>query len=82
MDQLKQLVEGTIDFEGQRLVDKLNYLIITIGGIVSFLIGFLFQQIDYSLYSLAVTLVITEIVVVPPWKFYNQNTLTWQAPGN
>lgn len=80
MDSVRQIVEATIDFEGQKLVDKLSFQLLTFGVIVSFLIGFVCQRIEYSVYSLVATFVLTEIVVVFPWPAYNKNPVKWQLP--
>lgn len=36
MDQIRELLEATIDFEGQKLAEKLSYSLITIGAVSIF----------------------------------------------
>lgn len=81
MDQLKEVLEGTIDFEGQKLVESLNFWIINIGTVLSFLVGFAFQRLDFSVFLLAATLIVVEITIVPPWKCFSKHPLKWQSPS-
>lgn len=81
MDQLKEVLEGTIDFEGQKLVESLNFWIINIGTALSFLVGFVLQRLDFSVYLLVATLIVVEIAIVPPWKSFNKHPLKWQSPS-
>lgn len=81
MEQIRKSLEGTIDFEGQELADKLETYIELGGAVLAGLIGFACQDILYSLYGLILTFIVTELVVVPPWPFYRKTPITWQNSG-
>jgi len=77
LDQLRDVVDAPIDFQGQKLAALINYTLLTTFGFVSFLAGFITENVYYSLYvGLALT-VLTMLVVVPPWPFYNKNPVAW-----
>ncbi|KAL5373927.1 hypothetical protein DPSP01_012322 [Paraphaeosphaeria sporulosa] len=77
LEQVRDAMEGQIDFEGQRLAELLTNVLLGAVGIFAFFIGFMAQDITLTLYiGLAGTLV-TFLAVVPPWPFYNKNPEGW-----
>lgn len=82
MDQLQQFIDATIDFEGQKFTEKLQKEILIIGAILSFVIGFLSQQIELTVYGVIASLVATLLLVIFPLPKYKKNPLTWQLPSH
>ncbi|ANB14788.1 Spc1p [Sugiyamaella lignohabitans] len=78
MDQLNHLIEGTIDFEGQKTVEKVATVGLTIGAIVSFILGYLFQDILYTVYSFGGFFAVVLLATVPAFPFYNKNPVRYQ----
>ncbi|KAG2192587.1 hypothetical protein INT47_006039 [Mucor saturninus] len=68
-----EIIECTIDFEGQRLAEQLTHVLLTAFGVVSFAIGFYLQSIQMVMAVFAAGLVITALVVVPPWPMYRKH---------
>ncbi|KAL1972122.1 hypothetical protein VTN31DRAFT_7341 [Thermomyces dupontii] len=73
-------LEGQIDFHGQHLANTLSTALLTVFGAVAFIAGYIQQDIHLTLWlGLAGTL-ITALVVVPPYPFYNRNPEKWLDP--
>jgi signal peptidase complex subunit 1 len=84
------------DFEGQRLAELLTNFMLGAAGvcfllrncpanayqskIIAFFVGFMAQDIQLSLYIGLAGTVLTFLVVVPPWPFYNKNPEPWLPP--
>ncbi|KAI0251681.1 microsomal signal peptidase [Lactifluus subvellereus] len=77
MPSLQQYFEGKIDFEGQKLVERITHYAVIELAIFCFFIGFLFQSIKvtFGILSLGITVIL--VVVIPPWPMFNQHPVTW-----
>lgn len=62
------------------MADKLNFNIITIGGILTVILGFLSQSILVSLYVSLGSLVAALLLIVPAWGKFNQHPVKWLEP--
>ncbi|KAH7390493.1 microsomal signal peptidase 12 kDa subunit-domain-containing protein [Pyrenochaeta sp. MPI-SDFR-AT-0127] len=82
LEQVRDAVEGQIDFEGQRLAELLTTVLLGGIGIIAFLVGFMTQDIRLSLYIGLAGTALTFLVVVPPWPFYNKNPEGWLPAHN
>jgi len=82
LDQVQETFEGQIDFEGQRLADTLTTCILGVTGLVSFLVGYILQDIHLSLYTGLAGTALAFAVIVPPWPFFNQHPLKWLPGGS
>jgi len=80
LEQVRDAVEGQIDFEGQRLAEMLSTVLLGAAGILAFVIGYIQQDIRLALYIGLAGTAITFLVVVPPWPFYNKNPEGWLPP--
>ncbi|PSN71584.1 microsomal signal peptidase 12 kDa subunit [Corynespora cassiicola Philippines] len=80
LDQVRDAVEGQIDFEGQRLAELLTTVLLGAAGIVAFLVGFVNQDIRLALYVGLAGTALTFLVTIPPWPFYNKNPEPWLPP--
>ncbi|CEJ81306.1 Putative Signal peptidase complex, spc12 subunit [[Torrubiella] hemipterigena] len=82
LDQLRDLVEGAIDFEGQRRVEGLATILLALSGIVAFNIGYTLQDIKLALYVALGGTALTFLITVPPWPFYKQKPVKWLPAGS
>ncbi|KAI1000051.1 hypothetical protein K3495_g8148 [Podosphaera aphanis] len=81
LDQLRDTLEGQIDFKGQKLAELLATILLSTAGALSFVVGFILQDIVGALYiGLGVT-GLTFFLVVPPWPFYRRHPVNW-LPSN
>ncbi|KAH9975139.1 microsomal signal peptidase subunit [Lactifluus volemus] len=77
MSSLQQYFEGKIDFEGQRLVERISYYAVIELAIFAFFVGFMFQRIGITFLILGLGIAAILVVVVPPWPMFNQHPITW-----
>lgn len=77
LDQVRDLIDGQIDFQGQSLAEEIGTYSLILAGILSFLIGYIKQDIILALWIGLGGAAVSIILVVPPWPFYNKNPLKW-----
>ncbi|KAL1304498.1 hypothetical protein AAFC00_003487 [Neodothiora populina] len=82
LEQARSVWEGQIDYEGQRLVDTLSTLLLSAAGFLAFVVGFVTQNIQNTLWIGLGGTALTFVVCVPPWPFYNRNPLQWLPARN
>ncbi|KAK6334874.1 hypothetical protein TWF718_010319 [Orbilia javanica] len=81
-DQFQTIVDGFIDFQGQKLAEQITTYTLTVSAIVGFLAGFVTQNIVYTLYICLAGTAFTFLAVVPPWPFYNQAPVRFLSSGS
>ncbi|KAI0127488.1 microsomal signal peptidase 12 kDa subunit-domain-containing protein [Xylariales sp. AK1849] len=81
LDQVRDAVDGQIDFEGQKLAELLATVLLAAAGVISFLVGFFLQDIALALKVGLAGTALTFLVIVPPWPFFNQHPVKWLPVG-
>ncbi|KAK3302080.1 microsomal signal peptidase 12 kDa subunit-domain-containing protein [Chaetomium strumarium] len=81
LDQVRDLFEGQIDFEGQKLAELLVNVALTVVGVVAYLVGYFLQDIKLALYITLAGTAATFVLVVPPWPFFNRHPVKWLPVG-
>ncbi|KAI8366070.1 microsomal signal peptidase [Radiomyces spectabilis] len=74
---LAELLECTIDFEGQKLADQIAQVLLTVFSIASFVVGFSAQSMLLMLAIFAMGVVVTVAVVLPPWPMFRRHPQPW-----
>ncbi|CAH3107963.1 unnamed protein product, partial [Porites lobata] len=69
-----------MDYEGQKLAERLFHIIILFFGVVGFLWGYYIQQFGATFIILAAGFIVSCLIVLPPWPMYRKNPLDWQKP--
>ncbi|RPB00112.1 SPC12-domain-containing protein [Choiromyces venosus 120613-1] len=77
MDQIRSIIDGFIDFEGQRLAETLTTAILVLAGALAFIVGFVLSDLKYTVYIGLSGTAIAFLAVVPPWGIYKRNPLTY-----
>ncbi|KAL8734524.1 MAG: hypothetical protein Q9166_001424 [cf. Caloplaca sp. 2 TL-2023] len=77
LQQAQDLVEGQIDFEGQKLTELFSTIILAVTGLLAFIIGFAQQNIWITLWIGLGGTALAFLVVVPPYPIYNENPEKW-----
>ncbi|PMD65167.1 microsomal signal peptidase 12kDa subunit [Hyaloscypha bicolor E] len=77
LDQVRELAEGQIDFEGQKLAELLATAVLATVGAISFIVGFFLQDIKLSLYIGLGGTAFSLLLIVPPWPFFNRHPVKW-----
>ncbi|KAI6091780.1 SPC12-domain-containing protein [Hypoxylon rubiginosum] len=81
LDQVRDAVDGQIDFEGQKLAELLATAVLAIVGGISFLVGFLLQDIALALKIGLGGTALAFLLIVPPWPFFNRHPVKWLPVG-
>lgn len=68
-------IKDDIDFEGQKLTEKLMQIILIAFGAVAFIVGFCLQSVRISCYIMLAGMIITALVILPPWPFYSKHPI-------
>ncbi|KAI0049112.1 microsomal signal peptidase subunit, partial [Auriscalpium vulgare] len=74
---IQQLLEGKIDFEGQKSVERITHYAFAVLTAVSFVLGFTLQSLSvtFGIFGLGVALLL--VAVIPPWPPYNKHPVQW-----
>ncbi|KAI0976057.1 microsomal signal peptidase 12 kDa subunit-domain-containing protein [Xylaria arbuscula] len=81
LEQVRDVVDGQIDFQGQKVAELLATVLLSIVGAVSFLVGFFLQDIALALKIGLGGTALTFLVIVPPWPFFKQHPVKWLPVG-
>ncbi|KFY68470.1 hypothetical protein V496_01092 [Pseudogymnoascus sp. VKM F-4515 (FW-2607)] len=81
LEKVRDVAEGQIDFEGQRLAELLATVVLAVVGAIAFVIGFVRQDITLALYVGLGGTALAFLLVVPPWPFFNRNPVPWLPVG-
>ncbi|KAK4179761.1 putative signal peptidase complex subunit 1 [Triangularia setosa] len=77
LEQARDIFEGQIDFEGQKLVELLVNISLSLVGAIAFLVGYFLQDIKLAVYIGLAGTAATFLLTVPPWPIYNKNPVKW-----
>ncbi|XP_024372774.1 signal peptidase complex subunit 1 [Physcomitrium patens] len=69
-----------MDWEGQRLAEQLMQYFLLGSAVVAFIVGYVLGSFTFMLYIYLAGVVVTFIVTVPDWPFFNRHPLTWLEP--
>ncbi|KAL2823985.1 microsomal signal peptidase 12 kDa subunit-domain-containing protein [Aspergillus cavernicola] len=77
---IQDAFEGQIDFHGQQTTEILSTALLVVSGVVAFLVGYIFQDLYLTLWTGLAGTLITGLVVIPSWPFYNKHPEKWLGP--
>jgi signal peptidase complex subunit 1 len=49
--------------------------------VLAFIVGFIYQEIYFTLWILLAGVVLTALVIIPPWPVYNKHPEKWLVPA-
>ncbi|KAK1768512.1 microsomal signal peptidase 12 kDa subunit-domain-containing protein [Phialemonium atrogriseum] len=81
LDQVRDVAEGQIDFEGQKLSELIVHVALSAVGALAFIVGYALQDIKLALYIGLGGTALVFVLVVPPWPFFNRNPVKWLPVG-
>ncbi|KAF8851130.1 SPC12-domain-containing protein [Acephala macrosclerotiorum] len=82
LEQARELFDGQIDFEGQRLAEFGATALLTIAGAISFIVGYFRQDIKLALLIGLGGTAVTFLAIVPPWPVFNRHPVKWLSVGS
>ncbi|OJJ48793.1 hypothetical protein ASPZODRAFT_60082 [Penicilliopsis zonata CBS 506.65] len=78
---VQDLLEGQIDFHGQRITVRLSTALLIIFSAIGFVVGYIQQDIHLTLWITLAGTLVTALAVVPPWPVYNSHPEKWFTQG-
>eukprot|EP00252_Welwitschia_mirabilis_P009198 TRINITY_DN21559_c0_g1_i1.p1 TRINITY_DN21559_c0_g1~~TRINITY_DN21559_c0_g1_i1.p1 ORF type:complete len:100 (+),score=23.40 TRINITY_DN21559_c0_g1_i1:221-520(+) len=69
-----------MDWQGQKLAEWLMQLLLLVSAVVAFVTGYALASFEDMLYVYAGGVVLTTLITVPDWPFFNRNQLNWLDP--
>ncbi|KAI1375743.1 SPC12-domain-containing protein [Hypoxylon crocopeplum] len=81
LEQARDVVDGQIDFEGQKLAESLATALLGVVGGIAFLVGFFLQDIALALKIGLGGTALAFLLIVPPWPFFNRHPVKWLPVG-
>ncbi|ERS97154.1 signal peptidase protein complex subunit 1 [Sporothrix schenckii 1099-18] len=81
LDRVRDFAEGQIDFEGQRLCDTLATVLLCAVGAITFVVGYVLQDIKLAVYIALGGTVLSFVAIIPPWPFFNKHPVKWLPVG-
>ncbi|XP_020572405.1 probable signal peptidase complex subunit 1 [Phalaenopsis equestris] len=66
-----------MDWQGQKLAEKLMEIFLVAFGIVAFVVGYSIGSFQTMLLIYAAGVLLTALVTVPNWPFFNRHPLNW-----
>ncbi|RWA12009.1 hypothetical protein EKO27_g3090 [Xylaria grammica] len=81
LEQVRDVVDGQIDFQGQKLAEILATALLSVVGAISFFVGFFLQDIALALKVGLGGTALTFLAIIPPWPFFNQHPVKWLPVG-
>ena len=66
-----------MDYQGQKLSERLYYYIIIIMGAIGWVIGYIQQDFMQTFYVWFVGTAVSVVLCVPDWPIYNRHPVDW-----
>ncbi|KAI7904671.1 microsomal signal peptidase 12kDa subunit [Cokeromyces recurvatus] len=70
---LADILECTIDFEGQKKTEQLLRYFLFASAFTSFTVGYCMSSIQLLMIVFCIGLILTALVIIPPWPAYNKH---------
>ncbi|CAG8762488.1 27386_t:CDS:2, partial [Dentiscutata erythropus] len=69
--------EWRIDFEGQKHCEFISQIVVVLFAVIGFVYGFHNQDLLATMEIYLGGIIITSILTLPPWPFYNKHPVQW-----
>ncbi|KAF2351073.1 Microsomal signal peptidase 12kDa subunit [Trinorchestia longiramus] len=70
-------ISDYMDYEGQRLAERIFQVIIVLFGSVGWLYGYYVQDFKMTVMALGAGFALAFLVTIPPWPLYRRSPLKW-----
>jgi len=70
-----------MDWQGQKLSEKLMEIMLVAFAAVAFIVGYTIGSFQTMLLIYAGGVVLTALITVPNWPFFNRHPLNWLDPS-
>ncbi|KAL5728987.1 hypothetical protein ACHQM5_002003 [Ranunculus cassubicifolius] len=69
-----------MDWQGQKLAEQLMQILLVAFAVAAFVVGYTIGSFQMMLLIYAGGVVITTLITVPNWPFFNRHALKWLDP--
>ncbi|XP_019052338.1 PREDICTED: probable signal peptidase complex subunit 1 [Nelumbo nucifera] len=69
-----------MDWQGQKLSEQLMQILLVLFATVAFVTGYLMGSFQIMLFIYAAGVILTTLITVPNWPFFNRHPLQWLDP--
>ncbi|PIN26112.1 Signal peptidase subunit [Handroanthus impetiginosus] len=70
-----------MDWQGQKLAEQLMQLMLVFFAVVAFIVGYVLGSFQTMLLIYGAGVVLTSLITVPNWPFFNRHPLNWLDPS-
>ncbi|KAK3040838.1 hypothetical protein RJ639_029182 [Escallonia herrerae] len=70
-----------MDWQGQKLAEQLMQILLAAFAVIAFVIGYGLGSFQMMLLVYAGGVVLTTLITIPNWPFFNRNPLKWLDPS-
>ncbi|XP_050131758.1 signal peptidase complex subunit 1-like isoform X2 [Malus sylvestris] len=74
-------VHFKMDWQGQKLAEQLMQILLLVFAVVGFAAGYITGSFQTMVLTYAGGVVLTTLVTVPNWPFFNRHPLKWLDPS-
>ncbi|KAL4570113.1 hypothetical protein LXL04_025764 [Taraxacum kok-saghyz] len=72
---------STMDWQGQKLAEQLMQIVLVLFAIGAFITGYIMGSFQLMLFIYAGGVVLTTLITIPNWPFFNRHSLKWLDPS-
>ncbi|XP_050204761.1 signal peptidase complex subunit 1-like [Mercurialis annua] len=70
-----------MDWQGQKLAEQLMQIMLLAFAVVAFATGYITASFQTMIQIYAAGVVLTTLITIPNWPFFNRNPLKWLDPS-
>ncbi|SMN20786.1 similar to Saccharomyces cerevisiae YJR010C-A SPC1 Subunit of the signal peptidase complex (SPC) [Maudiozyma saulgeensis] len=80
VQEINKYLVFPVDYPSQKKLNDRTHILIILFGIISFVYGYVTQSIKNLLICYGVGILITSLIIVPAYPFYNKQKLNFVTP--
>ncbi|XP_023753754.1 signal peptidase complex subunit 1 [Lactuca sativa] len=70
-----------MDWQGQKLAEQLMQILLVVFAVAAFITGYVVGSFQLMLFVYAGGVVLTTLITIPNWPFFNKHPLKWLDPS-
>ncbi|KAL7589859.1 hypothetical protein Lser_V15G40961 [Lactuca serriola] len=70
-----------MDWQGQKLAEQLMQILLVVFAVAAFITGYAVGSFQLMLFVYAGGVVLTTLITIPNWPFFNKHPLKWLDPS-
>ncbi|KAL7753463.1 hypothetical protein RI367_001238 [Sorochytrium milnesiophthora] len=70
-----------MDFEGQRLAERISQYLLIGSAALGLVAGFVMQQLSITFGTFGVGVFLTSVLCIPSWGMYRKHPIAWAKPS-